>query len=242
MSKPLDMRQYCSTVKGQAMLDPAGDICFAVVTTVPSDGAAGYSKGCYLIDRDASAGSQVFINEGSNSSADFNAITTISGTATLTGKTLTSPTITGASSTGGTFTTPTLVTPTSTLLTEVVTTTNVLLAAESGTCFFLGSATGFVTTLPAPAAGLHFDFVVSTAPTSGSHTVICASSGTLIKGHILTNDVNSATDSDFGTAGELTLTFVVNKSVAGDRARFVCDGTNWFVSGSCSVFDAMTIS
>lgn len=143
--------------------------------------------------------------------------------------------------TNKTFTAPVVNTPTRTDLTEVVTTTNVIAAAESGSVFFLGSATGFVSTLPAVAAGLRFTFIVSTAPTSGSHTVVGAS-GTPIKGHVLTNDVNSATDADFGTAGELTITFVVNKAVAGDRAELYCDGTNWFVTASCSVFDAITIS
>lgn len=125
---------------------------------------------------------------------------------------------------------------------EVVTATNVILAAESGKTFFLNSATEFVSTLPAPALGLTFRFIVSAAPSGASYTVICASSGTLIKGHVLTNDVNSATDADFGTAGELTLTFVDGKAVAGDWADFVCDGTNWFVQAGCSVFDAITIS
>lgn len=175
-----------------------------------------------------------------------------SGVTTANTVTLSPPVATGASTLVGTAATQTLTNktltspvvnlPTVKNLTEVVTTANVLAATETGSLFFLGSATGFVTTLPAPAAGLNFMFIVSTAPTSGSHTVICASSGTLIKGHVLTNDVNSATDSDFGTAGELTLTFVVNKSVAGDRAVFHCDGTNWFVQAACSVFDAITIS
>lgn len=125
---------------------------------------------------------------------------------------------------------------------EVVTATNVITAAENGTTYFLNSATEFVSTLPAPALGLSYSFVVSAAPSGASYTVICAASGTLIKGHVLTNDVNSATDADFGTAGELTLTFVDSKAVAGDRADFVCDGTNWFVRASCSVFDAITLS
>ncbi len=125
---------------------------------------------------------------------------------------------------------------------EVVTATNVIAAAENGATFFLNSATEFVSTLPAPALGLRFTFIVSAAPSGASYTVICAASGTLIKGHVLTNDVNSATDADFGTAGELTLTFVDGKAVAGDRADFVSDGTSWFVRASCSVFDAITIS
>lgn len=141
-----------------------------------------------------------------------------------------------------TLTNKTLTAPLRTDFTEVVTTTNVIAAAESGSVFFLNSATEFVSTLPAPAAGLHFTFVVTAAPSGASYTVICAAAATLIKGHVLTNDLNSATDSDFGTAGELTLTFVDGKAVAGDRAEFVCDGTNWFVVASCSVFDAITIS
>ncbi len=150
-------------------------------------------------------------------------------------------TLTNKALTSATLTSPVINTPTIKDLTESPTTTNVLLAGETGSVFFLTSATGFAHTLPAVAAGLHFTFIVATAPTSGSHTVACAS-GTLIKGHVLTNDVNSATDSDFGTAGEATLTFVVNKAVAGDKAEFYCDGTNWFVSAACSVFDAITIS
>lgn len=128
-------------------------------------------------------------------------------------------------------------------LAEVVTTTNVIAASESGSTFFLDNATGFVSTLPAPALGLKFKFVMKTAvTTTAGHTVIAAASATIIKGQVLTNDVNSGTDADFGTAGELTLTFVINKSVAGDWAEFECDGTSWFVRAGCSVFDAITIS
>lgn len=124
---------------------------------------------------------------------------------------------------------------------ETVITTNVITAAENGKTFFLSLAGGFVSTLPAPQAGLRFHFVVAIAPTT-AYTVICAASGTLMKGHVLTNDVNSATDADFGTAGELTLSFVASKAVAGDRATLICDGVNWYVQAACSVFDAITIS
>lgn len=210
--------QVSSAAPGQAL---------AFGVTVPADAQTGYGKGCFFVDRDASAGSQVYINEGSNTSSAFKAISSISGTATLTNKTLTSPVVNN---------------PSGTVLSEVVTATNVITAAESGSVFYLNSATEFVSTLPAPALGLRFTFIVSAAPSGASYTVICASSGTLIKGHVLTNDLNSGTDSDFGTSGELTLTFVDGKSVAGDRAVFDCDGTNWFVQASCSVFDAITIS
>ncbi len=127
--------------------------------------------------------------------------------------------------------------------TEIVTATNVILAAESGATFFLNSATEFVSTLPAISGskGLRFRFIVSAAPSGASYTVICASAGTLIKGHVLCSQDAGGT-ADSGTAGELTLTFVDGKAVAGDWAEFISDGTNWFVQAGCKVFDAITIS
>lgn len=125
---------------------------------------------------------------------------------------------------------------------EVVITTNVITANESDKTFYLSLAGGFVSTLPAPALGLKYTFIVKTAPSGGSYTVICAAAGTLIKGHVLTVDVNSATDPDFGIAGELTLTFVDGKAVAGDWAILESDGTNWFLRSACSVFDAITLA
>lgn len=122
---------------------------------------------------------------------------------------------------------------------EIVITTKTLLAAESGKTFFLDLAAAFVTTLPAPVLGLRYTFIIKTAVTSNM-TVVCPSAGTLLKGHVLTTDVNSATDPDFDTTAVNAITFVANKSVAGDRVDIECDGTNWFYSAKCSVFDAIT--
>ena len=44
---------------------------FASGTTVPADASAGYAPGCIFIDRDAAAGSQVWINEGTLASSLF---------------------------------------------------------------------------------------------------------------------------------------------------------------------------
>lgn len=128
-------------------------------------------------------------------------------------------------------------------LTEVVTATNVITAAESGSVFFLNSATEFVSTLPAVAAGLHFTFIVTAAPSGASYTVVGAS-GTPIHGMVLSKDLNGVTDSG-ATAGTgvLTLTFVDSKSVKGDSAEFWCDGTDWFVvARTGGNFDAITLS
>ena len=146
---------------------------------------------------------------------------------TLTNKTLTSPVIN---------------TPTVKDLTEVVTATNVIAATETGTTFFLNSATEFVSTLPAPAAGLKFSFVVTAAPSGASYTIVTNSSANIIKGQAYTVDVNSATDTDFETSGGDTISFVDAKAVAGDRVDLICDGTNWFAYAFSSVFDAITFT
>lgn len=126
---------------------------------------------------------------------------------------------------------------------EVVTATNVILAAESGRTFFLNSATEFVSTLPAPALGLSFTFIVAAAPAGASYTIVAAS-GTPIHGMVLSKDLNGATDSG-ATAGTgvLTITFVDSKAVKGDRVDIVSDGTDWYaVCVTGGNFDAITLS
>ena len=125
---------------------------------------------------------------------------------------------------------------------ETVSATNVIAASESGATFFLSSATEFVSTLPAPAAGLRFTFIVAAAPSGASYTIVTASSANIILGQVYTLDVNSVTDPDFETTGADTITLVDGKAVVGDRVELFCDGTNWFAYGFCSVFDAITIT
>jgi hypothetical protein len=161
-----------------------------------------------------------------------------SSTQTLTNKTLTAPAITGALTVGAGAT---LTGPAYTELTEAPALANILTAAESGKTLFINSATGFAHTLPAVAAGLYFKFVVALGPTSGNHTIVAAS-GTPIVGHVLTTDVNSATDPSFSATGVLTITLVANKAVKGDSVELCCDGTNWYATARCSVFDAITFS
>lgn len=110
---------------------------------------------------------------------------------------------------------------------EVVTATNAITAAESGTTFFLNSATEFVSTLPAPALGLTYRFVVTGAPVGASYTIVTASSANIIKGMA----VNAAGDvGDTGTADD-TIYFVDGQAVAGDMVEVISDGTSWFAYG-----------
>jgi hypothetical protein len=54
--------------------DSAGNALKVSGATKPADGDAGYAKGCLFVDTDASAGAVLFVNEGSATSADFNAV------------------------------------------------------------------------------------------------------------------------------------------------------------------------
>lgn len=123
-------------------------------------------------------------------------------------------------------------------LTEVVTGTNIITAAESGSVFFLDSATEFVSTLPAVAAGLHFTFIVKTAPSGASYTIVTDSSANIIKGQAV-NAAGAAGDT--GTSDD-TINFIDGQAVAGDRVDVWCDGTNWFAYGTCAVAAGITFT
>ncbi|MHC1623711.1 MAG: hypothetical protein ACXQTR_03880 [Candidatus Methanospirareceae archaeon] len=124
---------------------------------------------------------------------------------------------------------------------EIVTAANVITAAESGKTFIIKSATGFKSTLPAPATGLRFSFIIDTPPTTGNHTIV--TNGTTQK--VLKGLVVTATDAggngDFSSGGT-TLTFVANQAVAGDRVDMICDGTVWYFKGFATVTAGLTIT
>ena len=117
-----------------------------------------------------------------------------------------------------------------------------LTAEDSGKTIYLKLAAGFITTLPLPAIGLSYEFIVGTAPSAGSYTIVTNGSANIIRGQVYSSDLNAATDGDLETAGGDTITLVTAKAVAGDRVELRCDGTNWFMYGFCSVFDAITIT
>lgn len=123
-------------------------------------------------------------------------------------------------------------------LTEIVTTTNVITAAESGSVFFLNSATEFVSTLPAPAAGLYFEFIVTAAPSGANYTVVTNASANIIIGKGFAADGNAG---DTGTTDD-TISFVSAQSVVGDKVIVECDGTNWFAYAYSAVPAGITFT
>jgi hypothetical protein len=146
-------------------------------------------------------------------------------TQTLTAKTLTSPVLNG---------------PLTTEAAEVVTTANVITAAETGTTFFLNAAGGFASTLPAAALGLKFRFVVKTAPTTAYTVVTPGAPDQIIFGG--QHDAGGAAGDVESTGGATTLTFVANQAVVGDWAEFICDGTNWYVRAFSNVAAGITFT
>ncbi len=114
---------------------------------------------------------------------------------------------------------------------EVVTGTNVLTAAESGTTFVLNSADAFVTTLPEVAAGLNFKFYAGvTQVTGGDHTVIAHANdqATIFGQCVVAGVVILATVED-------TIIFEEDTMLPGDYVDLFCDGVNWYVNGMAQV-------
>lgn len=126
---------------------------------------------------------------------------------------------------------------------STLTAAKTLTAAQSGSTFLLGTATGFAVTLPAPFAGGRFTFIVNVAPSGGNYTIVGAS-GTPIHGMALSPDLNGATDAatTAGT-GVLTITLVSAKAMKGDTVYLYSDGVAWFARiYTGGAFDAATLS
>lgn len=120
---------------------------------------------------------------------------------------------------------------------EIVTTTNVILAAENGRTYYLTLAGGFTSTLPVPALGLFFRFVVATAPTTAY--IITTNAGA--------NLLYGMTEERAGTAGvagaaQDTFNFVANQAIIGDWVEFMSDGTNWYYHGMTNIAAGNTVS
>jgi len=125
------------------------------------------------------------------------------------------------------------------VLTENVTTTNAIAASETGSHFVLNSTTAFVSTLPAPAAGLEFWFHNGAAQvTGGNHTVVTTSSANIIVGSLSSREDAAGVVVCHALAD--TISFVADKAVLGDLAHVWSDGTYWYLDGHCFVQDGMT--
>lgn len=113
---------------------------------------------------------------------------------------------------------------------EIVTAAKALHAQDSGKVMFLSAAAGFATTLPPPALGLEFTFIVKTAPTSNGYTIVTNGSANIMV--VSVNEVETDTTEDGPTDDNADIiTLVANVALAGDMLRFWCDGTLWYAIG-----------
>lgn len=122
-------------------------------------------------------------------------------------------------------------------LSEIVAATNVITAAENGKTFYLNLVGGFTSTLPVPALGLKFRFVVKIAPTT-AYIILTNAVANIVHGSIGTSE--TPTTAVTVAAAADTVNFVANKAVIGDWCEFESDGVNWYLMGMCFVQDGMT--
>src|SRR5437867_3499131 len=120
---------------------------------------------------------------------------------------------------------------------ETVITTNVITADESGKTFFLALAGGFTSTLPAPAAGLNFRFIVAIAPTT-AYIIVTNASANIMYGMM---EERAGTAGVAGAARD-TFNFVANQAIIGDWVDFESDGTNWYYHGMVDVAAGNTVA
>ena len=121
---------------------------------------------------------------------------------------------------------------------EIVTSTRTLTADDNGLTVFLNSATEFVTTLPLPANGLRFTFIVMAAPSGANYTVVTSGSANIIVG----NANSVAGDAGDSGATDDTISFVSGSSVAGDKVELISNGTNWFAYAVTRVAAGVTFT
>lgn len=136
---------------GFALSDESGNIFLAKGATVPTDADTGYATGCIFQHTDGGTGTSVYINEGDESSCDFNAVEPPS--ASVTGVTAGTG-LTG----GGTEGTVTLNIAEGVGRTAAVSLTAAQIKALNGTPFELVAAPGAGKIVVVEAVTLHLDY------------------------------------------------------------------------------------
>ena len=117
--------------------------------------------------------------------------------------------------------------------------TRTLLAKESGALCCFDRAAGVVYTLPAPAVGMQFDFLVTTAVTSNAHKVITNAGTVFLVGGIIMGDVTVAQSGDYFEANGTTHVAIsaagsTTGGLLGERYKVTCiNSTQWAIHGVC---------
>lgn len=193
MSKGLNLH----TGDGIIAKDPDAGILLAYGTTVPSDAAEGYSPGCLFQQTDGSGeATYLYVNVGTKASANFDAIDlNVAEMALLSGLTVNAALLnllTGLSGTTGTE-----INRSSDMSARVVdctaSTLSVTEADHDGRIIVLDRAAGIDVTLPVPAAGMRFEFIVKTTFTGAASIKSVAGTHVMIGHALMGNDTDNTT-------------------------------------------------
>ena len=117
--------------------------------------------------------------------------------------------------------------------------TLVLTKYDYGSMVVFNRAAGTAVTLPVPADGATFQFVIGTAPTT-ANTIATSGSANIIKGGVNELEVDTSDDGPYSAVGDL-ISFVANIAVVGDYADLRSDGTSWFLRGQTNADGGITI-
>lgn len=116
--------------------------------------------------------------------------------------------------------------------------TRTLLAKESGALCLFDRAAGIVFTLPAPVAGMEFEFRVSTLLTSNAYKVITNSASVFLLGSVMGGSLTVADSGDvFQANGTTHVAISMNATTTGGLVGgfllfTALSATQWSVAGS----------
>lgn len=202
-------------------------------TTVPADASAGWINGAIFIQTDGADGAQVYINEGTATSSDFNAWSsdeyrdatarTITGAITNSANNTFSGTNTfsGQVDHSGTVIDPECISPTAALATMTA-------ALHAGKTIVMTSLCRKATLPLATAAldGVSFTFVNAYAASAAATEMwIDPSSG---------DKINN------GTTG-VGLRLQATADAVGDHLKVICDGSDWFTIARFGTWAASSV-
>lgn len=177
-------------------VDSAFNVLLAKGATVPTDADAGYAKGCLFIKTNGSTATTLYINEGSETSSDFNAVE--SSASTITGVTAGSG-LTG----GGTEGTVTVALASDITQNQTISGTTVIIGRTAGTVAIKSAV------VPNDTAG-------GAIKVSGTGTAFAVTPTNL------TNFIDfSAADGVVSAAGTASVTHKIKVNIAGVGVRYI---------------------
>lgn len=123
---------------------------------------------------------------------------------------------------------------------QTLTANTSILAADSGTVYFVNPAAETTLLLPTPANGLYYKFIATS--TSSNDIIITTTSNGAAAANIGfgLHDVGGATVSAASAVDLITLGASSTNHTIGDWVECYCDGTNWYFQGSAVVGSSLT--